>query len=62
MFNGEFLKVFDAINHDLLITKLYGYGYGQQALKLKSYLPNRWYRTKLNDEFSSWPELLSGVP
>ena len=29
---------------------------------IKSYLANRWQRTKVNTVFSSWSELLLGVP
>ena len=29
---------------------------------LYSYLNNRWYRTKINQKFSSWKELSQGVP
>ena len=33
------------------------------ALKLiKSYLTDRWQRTKINECFSSWSELTNGVP
>ena len=56
-------KAFDTINHDLLIAKLYAYGFNKNALMLiKSYLTDRWQRTKINTSFSSWSELLSGVP
>ena len=49
------LKAFETINHDLLIAKLDAYGFGKAALKLmKSYLTNRWQRTKINTSFSSW--------
>ena len=35
----------------------------QESLKLiKSYLSNRWQRTKVNLSFSSWSELILGVP
>ena len=27
-----------------------------------SYLKNRWHRTKINTTFSTWKELLTGVP
>ena len=54
---------FDAINHDLLIAKLHAYGLNKSSLKLLfSYLNNRWHRTKINQNFSSWEELLPGVP
>ena len=56
-------KAFDTINHDLLIAKLNAYGFQKNALLLiKSYLDNRWQRTKINTSFSSWNELLCGVP
>ena len=56
-------KAFDTLNHDLLIAKLHAYGFGYKSLKLiKSYLNNRWQRTKINTSFSSWSELLTGVP
>ena len=56
-------KAFDTINHDLLLAKLHAYGVGKNALKLiMSYLRNRYQRTKVNGEYSSWEELLTGVP
>ena len=56
-------KAFDTINHDLLIAKLNAYGFTKNSLRLiKSYLSNRWQRTKINTSCSSWVELLLGVP
>ena len=56
-------KAFDTLNHDLLIAKLHAYGFEYKSLELiKSYLNNRWQRTKINTSFSSWSELLTGVP
>ena len=56
-------KAFDTLNHDLFIAKLHAYGFDKNALKLvRSYLTNRWQRTKVNTSFSSWTELLLGVP
>ena len=56
-------KAFDTINHELLIAKLYIYGFSTDALELVlNYLNARWQRTKINLSFSSWSELLSGVP
>ena len=56
-------KAFDTINHELLLAKLYAYGFDKQALRLiRSYLTERWQRTKINESFSSWTELLNGVP
>ena len=56
-------KAFDTLNHELLIAKLHAYGFEKSALKLiMSYLSNRWQRTRINNSFSSWSELSSGVP
>ena len=56
-------KAFDAINHELLIAKLYAYGFSKDALKLiNSYMSDRWQRTKIDKSFSSWSALLKGVP
>ena len=56
-------KAFDTLNHDLLIAKLHAYGFSEESLQLiKSYLTNRWQRTKVNATFSNWTELLQGVP
>ena len=56
-------KAFDTLNHDLLIAKLHAYGFSKNALILiKSYLSNRWQRTKVNKSYSSWVKLLLGVP
>ena len=56
-------KTFDKIKHDLLIAKLYAYGFSKESLKLlHSYLSNRWHRTKISKQFSSWQELIQGVP
>ena len=56
-------KAFDCINHDLLIAKLEAYGFGKPALELiRSYLTNRKQRIKINNTFSSWSDLLTGVP
>ena len=56
-------KAFDTINHELLLAKLHAYGFDTNALLLiKSYLENRWHRTKINTSVSTWEELLNGVP
>ena len=56
-------KAFDTINHALLIAKLAAYGFDENALSvLFNYLSDRWQRTKINTSFSTWKELLQGVP
>ena len=55
-------KVFDTINHDLLIAKLEAYGFSKQALKLmKSYLKNRKQKVQINIKVSSERDLIAGV-
>ena len=61
VFRGQ--QDFDTINHELLIAKLYAYGFDKNALTLVlNYLSNRWQRTKINGSFSSWSELMQCVP
>ena len=56
-------KAFDTINHELLIAKLEAYGFSDGALHIiLDYLSDRWQRTKVNTSYSSWSELLCGVP
>ena len=56
-------KAFDTINHELLLAKLNAYGFYKNALEImRNYLSNCWERTKINTTFSSWSELLKGVP
>ena len=66
-FAGDILmdlsKAFDTINHKLIIAKIHAYGFDKDALRLiKSYIFNRRQRTKINASYSSWSELISGVP
>ena len=66
-FAGAFLmdlsKAFDTIKYELLIAKLHAYGFSTDALEvLLSYLPDRWKIVKINATFSSWTQLLQGVP
>ena len=47
-------KAFDCISHELLIAKLYAYGFSKNALDLiYDYLSNRKQRTKVRESFSS---------
>ena len=57
-------KAFDTLDYDLLLAKLHAYGFDKQALSMmiKSYLKDRWQRTKINTAYSSWVQLLLGVP
>ena len=56
-------KAFDCLYHELIIAKLNAYGFNLPALKLMhSYLSHRKQRTKVNHAYSSWEEILFGVP
>ena len=56
-------KAYDTINHELLIAKLHAYGFSINAIEvILSYLQDRWQRVKINTTFSSWIQLLQGVP
>ena len=56
-------KAFDCLNHDLLIAKLNAYGFSLPALRLiHDYLSNRKQRTKINNSYSTWTEIIFGVP
>ena len=56
-------KAFDSLSHDLLTAKLNAYGFSLPALKVvHSYLSNRKQCTKFNNAYSSWEEILFGVP
>ena len=52
-----------ALGNVVLIAKLHAYDFSLAALMLVcSYLSNRKQRTKINDSYSSWEEILFGVP
>ena len=55
-------KAFDTLNHKLLIAKLGAYGFDAKDLYyIKSYLDNRKQRVRVNNNFSSWQEIIAGV-
>ena len=56
-------KAFDCIPQDLLIAKLNAYGFDMNTLTLLfSYLKNRKKSVRIKTNYSSFIELLSGVP
>ena len=56
-------KAFDSISHELLIAKLYAYGFSIDSLKLiNDYLSDRMQRTKVGETFSTWRRILFGFP
>ena len=57
-------KAFDCLNHELLVAKLNAYEFTLPALKLvHDYLSSdRKQRTRVNNSYSTWFEILFGVP
>ena len=56
-------KAFDCLPHDLFIAKLFAYGFDDKALRfIYDYLRHRKQRTRIGDSYSSWQEILYGVP
>ena len=56
-------KAFDCLPHDLIVAKLHVYSFSIDSLKLiNSYLTERNQRVKINDQFSSWLDIVAGVP
>ena len=56
-------KAFDCILHNLLVAKLAAYGFDYQSLRImESFLSNRQQRTKINNAFSRYSEIIYGVP
>ena len=56
-------KAFDTLDHGLLLAKLSAYGVEKNSLQLlKSYLTNRYQRTRVGSSFSEWLEIILGVP
>ena len=56
-------KAFDCLPHELLIAKLDAFGSDKKSIKLvHNYLSNRKQRVKINGSYSSWREILCGVP
>ena len=55
-------KAFDTINHDLLLAKLKAYGFSHNALAfVLSYLKSRSHRANINNNFSTWGEIIARV-
>ena len=59
----KFSKAFDYLPRNLLIAKLNAYSFDNKAVRLVyDYLTARRQRTKKSCTYSSWQEILSGVP
>ena len=56
-------KAFDCLNLGLLIAKLEGYGFSHASrILICSYLSSMKQRTKINNVYSEWTEINTGVP
>ena len=56
-------KAFDCIPHDLINAKLAAYGFKRETLRLTySYLKGRKQCVKINNTYSDYNEIISGVP
>ena len=56
-------KAFDTLNDKFSIAKLGAYGFDTKALYyIKSYLDNIKQSVRVNINFSSWQEIIAGVP
>ena len=59
----DLLKAYGCIPHDLLIAKLKCYGIDKVGLSLiLDYLSHRKQRTKIGSSYSSWYDIIRGVP
>ena len=58
----DFSKAFDTLDHSLLLAKVSAYGFDNDSLSIaQSYLTNRFQRCKIQNGFSSWREITTGV-
>ena len=56
-------KVFDTVNHDIVLKKLEMYGLGDSALApLRSYLTDRTEKSQLQDMLSKQRKITCGIP
>ena len=59
----DLLKAFDCLSHEVLAAKLSAYGVHISAVRfIYDYLSNRKQRTKIENHYSSWRDLIFGVP
>ena len=60
---ADLSKAFDCVFHELILAKLHAYAFSLRALRLiHSYLTNRKQRATVTGNYSSWEEILFGVP
>ena len=60
---ADLLTVFDRLDHELVTAALNGCGFSFPALQLiNNYLSNRKQRTKIENTYSTWLDIIFGVP
>ena len=56
-------KAFNSVNYNLLLTKLEAYVLDNISVEFfRSYISNRYQKCKINNSFSQWKRVLTGVP
>jgi len=59
----DFEKAFDKVHHRRLISKLYSYGINSQIIScITDFLDNRQFRVTVNGKFSTWHDVINGIP
>ena len=57
------LKAFHSLTQNLLIAKLEAYGFERESfLLINSYLSDRQQQGHVNNSFSFWEKIITGVP
>jgi len=54
-------KAFDRIPHKRLLSKLYSYNINEDIKWIKAYLDNRTQSVKINNSYSNWANVISGI-
>ena len=59
----DFTKAFDRVSHQRLLTKLYNIGIRGNLMNwIRDFLKGREQRVVINNEFSDWASVVSGIP
>jgi len=59
----DFEKAFDKVPHRRLISKLHSYGINSKIISwITDFLDNRQFRVTVNGKFSTWHDVISGIP
>ena len=59
----DFAKAFDSVSHERLLQNVESYGITSHVLAwIRDFLVGRRQRVRVNDSFSDWQPVISGVP